>query len=56
MIVKVGLGMLLVIVIGIVAILWIVSKLPETDSACTHDCDQGRRCTCGKKENENGIQ
>jgi len=53
MIAKVGLGMLLVIAIGIAAVLWIVAKLPSGNSACTHDCDQGRHCTCGKK---NDIQ
>lgn len=40
----------------VMGLLWYSNKY-HGESACTHDCDQGRRCTCVKKEEkENGIQ
>ena len=53
MLLSVSLGVIIVILIGFAAVLWIVARLPGGESACTHDCDQGRHCTCGKK---NDIQ
>lgn len=32
----------------VMGLLWYANKYAE-ESACTHDCDQGRHCTCAKK-------
>ena len=38
-------------IIGVVALLWIMYHFDaKTPSACTHDCNQGRNCTCGPTE------
>ena len=41
----------------VMGLLWYANKYAG-ESACTHDCDQGRRCTCTKKkeEKDDGIQ
>ena len=37
----------------VMGLMWYAERY-NGESQCTHDCDQGRRCTCGKKEpNEN---
>jgi hypothetical protein len=33
-----------------VVIIYIVAKTITTKSRCTHDCEQGRKCTCEKKD------
>jgi hypothetical protein len=36
----------------IVLMMWILGKyFPK--SLCTHDCEQGRKCTCQENQNDN---
>lgn len=41
----------------VMTLVWYSNKYAG-ESACTHDCDQGRNCTCTKKkeEKDDGIQ
>lgn len=47
-------GIVGVIYLILMGLLWYSVKY-SSNSKCTQDCDQGRNCTCGKKDNADGI-
>lgn len=41
-----------VVIVGAI-IAYLLRFVPETQ--CTGDCDQGRRCTCGEKQDDRPV-